>query len=89
MFTNHLNHCYLTMKAKLNGRKVRWMEELTAFNFTIIYYKRVKNPTDSLSRRFNFKDNSELSITKCQPFLNFLSKFQKHLEDTKNDPVEE
>jgi len=25
---------------------------------------------------------------KCQPLLNFLSKFQEHLEDMKNDSVE-
>ncbi len=65
MFTNHLNHCYLTMKAKLNGKEVRWIEELIAFDFTIIYYKGIKNLVDGLSRRFDFKDNNELFTMKC------------------------
>ncbi len=71
----------------MNGREARWIEELTAFDFTIIYRKRVKNPIDGLSRRSDFKDDSELSTTRCQPLLNFLSKFQEYLEDAKNDPV--
>ncbi len=62
---------------------------MTTFDFTIIYYKRVKNPTDGLSRRPDFKDNNELSTTKYQPLPNFLSKFQEHLKDIKNDPIEE
>ena len=62
---------------------------MAAFNFTIIYYKKAKNPTNGLSRRSDFKDDSELSTTKRQPFPNFLSKFQEHLKDTKNDPIEE
>ncbi len=61
------------------------MEELITFDFTIIYYKKVKNPINGLSRRSDFKDNNELSITKYQSFLNFLSKFKEHLEDVKND----
>ena len=65
------------------------MKELTTFDFTIIYYKRVKNLINSLSRRFDFKDNNELSTTRYQPLLNFLSKFQEHLGDIKNDPIEE
>ncbi len=89
MFTNHLNHHYLIIKTKLNNKEVRWIEELIVFDFTIIYCKMVKNLADSLSRRFNFKDNSKLSIMKCQPLLNFLSKFQKHLKNAKNDPIEE
>ncbi len=62
---------------------------MAAFDFTIIYYKKAKNLIDSLSRRSDFKDNNELSTTKCQPFLNFLSKFQKYLENAKNDPAKE
>ena len=64
MFIDHLNHRYLTTKAKLNGRKVKWIEKLTAFDFIIIYYKKVKNLINSLSRRFDFKDNNELSATR-------------------------
>ena len=65
------------------------MKELTAFDFTIIYYKRAKNPIDGLSRRSNFKNDNELSITKYQPLSNFLSKFQEYLKDTKNNLVKE
>jgi len=65
------------------------MEKLTTFDFTIIYCKRVKNLINGLSRRSDFKDDNELSITRRQLLSNFLSKFQKHLEDTKNDPVKE
>ncbi len=89
MFIDHLNHRYLTIKEKLSGRETRWIEELIAFNFIIIYYKKAKNLIDSLSRRSDFKDNNELFTMKRQPLLNFLSKFQKHLEDAKNDPIEE
>ncbi len=70
---------------KLNDKEVRWIEELTTFNFIIIYRKKAKNPINDLSQQFNFKDDSELSATKHQPLLNFLSKFQEHLKDTKND----
>ena len=65
------------------------MKKLIAFNFTIIYYKRAKNLVDGLFRRSDFKDNNELSTTRRQFFPNFLSKFQKHLKDTKNDLTEE
>ena len=51
------------------------MEKLVAFNFTIIYYKKAKNPINNLFQQSNFKDNNKLFITKYQPFLNFLSKF--------------
>ena len=86
---DHLNHCYLVTKAKLSGREARWIEELTTFDFTIIYCKKVKNPINNLFQQSNFKDNNELSITKRQPFLNFLSKFQEYLGGAKSDLVEE
>ncbi len=89
VFTNHLNYRYLTTKIKLNGKETRWIEELTTFNFMIIYYKRVKNPVNGLFWWFDFKDNNKLSTTKRQPLSNFLSKFQKHLEGVKNDLIEE
>ena len=85
MFTDHLNHRYLIIKAKLNDKKTRWIKELIAFDFTIIYRKKAKNPINGLFRRFNFKDDNKLSTMKRQPLLNFLSKFQKHLKNTKND----
>ncbi len=59
------------------------------FDFIIIYYKRVKNPTNSLFRQPNFKDNNELSTTKYQLFPNFLFKFQKYLEKAKNNLIKE
>jgi len=65
------------------------MEELIAFDFTIIYYKGVKNLINGLFRRFDFKNDNKLSTTKCQPLPSFLSKFQEHLKDTKNDSIEE
>ncbi len=65
------------------------MEKLITFDFIIIYCKKAKNLTNGLSRRSNFKDNNELFIMRRQSFLNFLSKFQKHLKNTKNDPAEE
>ncbi len=77
------------MKAKLNGKETRWIKELTAFDFTIIYCKEAKNPIDSLFRRPDFKDDSELSVMRRQPFLNFLFKFQKHLKIAKSDSIEE
>ena len=60
---------------------------MATFNFTIIYYKKAKNLIDGLSRQSDFKDNNELFITKHQLLLNFLSKFQKHLKNTKNNPI--
>ncbi len=65
------------------------MEELTAFDFIIIYYEKAKNLIDGLSRRPDFKDDNKLSTMKCQLLLNFLFKFQKYLKSTKNDLVEE
>ncbi len=62
---------------------------MVVFNFTIIYCKEAKNPIDDLFRRFDFKDNSELSVIKRQPLPNFLSKFQEYLGDMKNNPIEE
>ncbi len=55
----------------------------------IIYRKKTKNLINSLFRQPNFKNNNELSTTKYQLLLNFLSKFQEHLKSTKNDPIEE
>ncbi len=89
MLIDHLNYRYLTTKAKLNGREARWIEELATFDFTIIYCERAKNLVDGLFQRPNFKDDSELSMTKCQFFPSFLSKFQEYLGDAKSDPVEE
>jgi len=62
---------------------------LTAFDFTIIYYKKVKNLIDSLFQRLDFKDNNELFTIKRQLLPNFLFKFQEYLKDTKNDLIEE
>ncbi len=89
VFIDYLNYRYLTIKAKLNGKETRQIKELVVFNFIIIYCKRAKNLVDSLFRRSNFKDNNELFATKRQLLLNFLSKFQKHLEDIKNNPIKE
>jgi len=61
---------------------------LTTFDFTIIYHKREKKLVNGLSQRPDFKDNSELFTTKRQFLLNLLSKFQKYLGNTKNNPVE-
>ncbi len=55
----------------------------------IIYYKRAKNPINNLFQQFNFKDNNELSIIKRQSLLNFLSKFQEHLKNIKNNLIKE
>ena len=63
------------------------MKELTTFDFTIIYYKKAKNFINNLSRRFDFKDNNKLFITKRQLFLNFLSKFQEYLGNIKNNLI--
>jgi len=49
IFIDYLNYYYLIIKAKLNGKKVKWIEELTTFDFTIIYYKKTKNPIYGLS----------------------------------------
>jgi len=65
------------------------MEELAAFDFTIIYRKGAKNLIDGLSRQPNFKDDNELFTIRRQFFPSFLSKFQKYLRDVKNDPIEE
>src|SRR6266699_2316114 len=65
------------------------MEKLTIFDFIIIYCKKAKNLVNGISRQPDFKDDNELSITKHQFLPNFLSKFQKHLEDVKNDPIKE
>jgi len=65
------------------------MEKLIAFDFTIIYCKGAKNPTNGLSRRSNFKNDNELSTTRCQPFPNFLSKFQEYLKGAKSDLAKE
>ncbi len=62
---------------------------MTAFDFTIIYYKKVKNLIDSLFQRLDFKDNNELFTIKRQLLPNFLFKFQEYLKDTKNDLIEE
>ena len=64
IFIDHLNHRYLITKAKLNGKKTRWIEKLAAFNFTIIYRERAKNLVDNLSRRSDFKDDNELFTTR-------------------------
>src|SRR6266699_5647963 len=63
------------------------MKDLITFNLIIIYYKKAKNLINNLFQRPNFKDNSKLSITKYKPLSNFLSKFQEHLENAKNDLV--
>ncbi len=65
------------------------MKKLIAFDFTIIYYEEAKNLIDSLFRRFDFKDDNKLFITRRQFLLNFLSKFQEYLKDVKNDLVKE
>jgi hypothetical protein len=46
---DHLNYRYLATKAKLSGHEAKWIEELVAFDFIIIYYEGSKNPTDGLS----------------------------------------
>ncbi len=78
MFIDHLNYRYLVIKAKLNDKEVKWMEELIAFDFTIIYCKKVKNLVNGLFRRFDFKDDNKLSTMKYQLFLNFLSNFKNN-----------
>jgi len=60
-----------------------------AFDFIIIYYEEVKNLINGLSQQSDFKDDNELFAIRYQLFLNFLSKFQEHLENTKNDLIEE
>jgi len=51
VLTDHLNHRYLTTKAKLSWRQARWMQELAVFDFYIEYREGKKNPADRLSRR--------------------------------------
>ena len=77
------------MKTKLNDKETRWIKELITFNFTNIYYKKIKNLINNLFRRSDFKDDNELSTIRRQLLLNFLFKFQKHLKNIKSNLIEE
>lgn len=75
VLTDHLNHRYLATKAKLSGRQARWMEELSAFDFTIEYREGKKNPADGLSRRPDLRDSSEVAEARRVPLASFLERF--------------
>ena len=75
VLTDHLNHRYLTTKAKLSWRQARWMQELAIFDFHIEYREGKKNPADGLSRRPDHWDSSEAAEAKRAPLASFLDKF--------------
>ena len=52
VYTDHKNLVYFMSTKKLNQRQIRWMEELTGYNFKIIYREGKKNEkADALTRR--------------------------------------
>ena len=75
VLTDHLNHRYLTTKAKLSWRQARWMQELAVFDFYIEYREGKKNPADGLSRRPDHWSSSEAAEAKRAPLASFLDKF--------------
>ena len=56
--SDHNNLRYFITIKSLIARQARWVEDLSAYDFTIYYLKGTKNPVDSLSRRLDFERDS-------------------------------
>ena len=52
VYSDHLNLIHFTTTKKLNGRQIRWMEQLARIDFKIIHKRGTENTrADALSRR--------------------------------------
>lgn len=63
VYTDHKNLLYFTTTKSLNRRQVRWSEELSSYNFQIIYRKGSENAkADALSRRTDYLKDKPKTI---------------------------
>ena len=55
IYTNYKNLLYFTIIKVLNKKQIRWLKELSLYNFTIQYRKKSKNlKTDVLNRKTDY-----------------------------------
>ncbi len=68
VYTDHKNLLYFMITKVLNRRQIRWLKELSLYNFQIQYWKKSKNSKiDVLSRRADhMTDRSQVNQTILQ-----------------------
>ncbi len=68
VYTDHKNLLYFTITKVLNWRQIRWLKELSSYNFQIQYQKKSENSkTDVLSRKADhMTDRSQVNQTILQ-----------------------
>lgn len=60
MYMDHKNLIYFTTTKTLNRRQVRWAEELSKYDFKIVYQKKSENGrADALSQGADHFDGTE------------------------------
>ena len=61
--TDHQGLQWLNTKAELSGRQARWVEELSDFNFQVLYLPGPQNAAaDALSRRVDLQPTEEAGV---------------------------
>ena len=73
MLSDYNNLKKLMTKKKLNFKQVRWAQILIIYDFKIFYYLNVKNSTNELSKRFDYKRISLLNIKLLSTLQNKLT----------------
>jgi transposase InsO family protein len=68
IFTDHRGLQWLNTKAELNGRQARWVEDLSDFDFQVIYIPGPQNAAaDALSRRADLQPTQEAGVVADAP----------------------
>ena len=66
--TDHQGLQWLNTKAELNGRQARWVEELSDFDFQVLYLPGPQNAAaDALSRRVDLQPTEEAGVVASAP----------------------
>ena len=82
VFTNHHNLKKFMKITKFSSRQVRWVQELSRYNFRIDYRQNKKNSTNVLFQRSNLMQKNEDVRKKNRRILH---RFQKSLQLQKNN----
>ena len=82
VLTNHHNLKKFMKITKLSSRQIRWIQELSRYNFRIDYRQNKKNSTNALFRRSNLMQKNENVREKNRRIL---YRFQKFLQLQSNN----
>ena len=63
VLSDYSNLKYFISTKSLSAHQARWVEELSKYNFEILYRPGARNPADGFSRRPDYESLAEVSVS--------------------------